>query len=53
MEPTEETVDGIDIWMDDGIFRQWVYQKKMNVLSHYVAGTGERKKATQRQKDLT
>lgn len=53
MEPNQETVDGIDIWFDDGIARQWIYQKKLHVLSVYVAGTGEKKKATQRTKDLS
>lgn len=53
MEPSEETVDGVDIWLDDGIFRQWTFQKKMNVLSVFVSGSGETKKTSQRRKDLS
>ena len=53
MEPSDETVDGVDIWFDDGIFRQWTFQKKMNVLSVFVAGSGETKKTSQRRKDLS
>ena len=53
MEPSEETVDGVDIWLDDGIFRQWTFQKKMNVLSVFISGSGETKKTSQRRKDLS
>ena len=53
MEPSDETVDGVDIWFDDGIFRQWTFQKKMNVLSVFVSGSGETKKTSQRRKDLS